>query len=74
MPIRITLRRTKFPPPKIKTVERRCLKCDDVFLADNAFIRICQNCKSNKAYVEASAYLDRYPIDCFLADDKLFIR
>jgi len=52
---------TKGQGQSIQTVLRRCLKCDQEFLAMGRYNRICPTChETNKEIVDASRYQLRW--------------
>lgn len=37
------------PDEKIESVDRKCLKCGEAFVAEGRFIRLCNRCRSSNA-------------------------
>ena len=57
MPIKnMKLRYNASGRPRVKTIRRRCLKCDGVFMAEGRFNRICPKCADVNRHLDTSAY------------------
>ena len=42
--------------PRVKMIRRRCLKCDDTFMAEGRFNRICPKCAETNRHIDTSSY------------------